>query len=103
MKSENNDILRSLCDEISLYLSKITEYQTWFKEVDIQLSLSDKAYMQSIFNEYKKQKPIFQIMQNNIKNNNIEEDAVEYAIYLQKITSRRLEQEEQINKMKERL
>lgn len=84
MKIENNEILQTLYDEITLYQSKITEYQTWFKEVSAQLSLSDKEYMQNIFTEYKKQKPIFQIMQNNIKHKTIEEDALEYSIYIQK-------------------
>lgn len=103
MKTENKTILQSLYDEILLYHSSITEYQAWFKEVSAQLSISDKAYMQNIFNEYKKQKPIFQIMQQNIKSNNVEEYALEYPIYFQKISSRRIEQEEQINAMKKRL
>lgn len=102
-KRKNQNILQSLSEEITLYHESILEYQSWFKEVDRQLSPSEREYMQNIFNEYRKQKPIFQIMQKNIVANNAEEDAIEYPIYLQKISSRRKEQEEQIALMKKKL
>ena len=87
-------VLQLLDNEITTYHKMIEGYQQKAKTMGSASPL--KSYLQSLLGAYRKQKIIFDIMQQNIQKKKIEEVTEEYLLYLQKLASQRVEQEEHI-------
>jgi len=84
-------VLQLLDNEITTYHTMMEEYQQKAKAMASDSSL--KSYLQSLLGSYRKQKIIFDIMQQNIQKKKIEEVTEEYLLYFQKLSAQRVEQE----------